>query len=140
MATPQEIAQQLVDEFNNRTYQQNGAMLFTDDTLVVDVPTGREEQGIEASIQSFDGWVQALPDARAELVGHEVNGNTVVTSIRGTGTFTGQMTAPDGSVIPGNGSSLNLDYMQTIEVEGDKVVRLAADYDMQAMMSQLGLG
>jgi hypothetical protein len=139
MTTPQEIAQQLIDNFNNRTYQEETGKYYTDDTVFVDLPTEREDMGIEAGIQSFDVWVQSFPDAHAEVVSHEVNGDTVTTSIRGTGTFTGQMTAPDGSFIPGNGSSLDLDFMQTFHVEGGMVVRQETDYDMQAMMSQLGL-
>jgi hypothetical protein len=58
-------------------------------------------------------WVNAFPDAYANVVGHEVNGNTVTTTVRGGGTFTGQMAAPDGSMIPGNGSTLDLEYVQT---------------------------
>jgi predicted ester cyclase len=115
-------------------------MYFTEDTMIVDVPTGQQNQGIEAAIMSSAVWEQAFPDASAEVVNVEVNGNTVATTIVGRGTFTGQMMMPDGSVIPGNGSTLDLDYVQTIEVEGNTVVRLEANYDMQDMMSQLGLG
>jgi hypothetical protein len=139
MATPQEIALQLIDNFNNRTYQQEAGTYFSDDTVFVDLPTEREDVGIEAGIQSSDVWVQSFPDAHAEVVSHEVSGDTVTLTLRGTGTFTGQMAAPDGSLIPGNGSSLNLDIMQTIHVKGSMVVRRETDYDMQAMMGQLGL-
>lgn len=139
MATPKEIAQQLIDEFNNRTYQQNAAAYFTDETVFVDLPSGREDVGIEAGIQSYDVWVQSFPDAHAEVVKHEVNGDSVTSTIRGGGTFTGQMAAPDGSMIPGNGATLDLEYVQTIRVEDGIVVRQEADYDVQDMMSQLGL-
>jgi hypothetical protein len=139
METPQEIAQQLIDNFNNRTYRQEAGTYYSDDTIFVDLPTEREDVGLEASIQSSDVWIQSFPDAHAEVVSHEVNGNTVTLNLRGTGTFTGQMTAPDGSLIPGNGSSLNLDFIQTIHVEDGMVVRQEVDYDMQAMMGQLGL-
>lgn len=140
MASPQEIAQQLVDSFNNRTYEQDASTFYTEDTVFVDIPTGRESKGIAAGIQDSDGWVQAMPDVQGELVGHEVDGNTVRTTMRGIGTFTGQMMTPDGSTIPGNGNTLDMEYVQIIHVEGDKVVRQEADYDMQTMMSQLGLG
>ena len=140
MASPREIAEHLVDDFNNRTYKQNASMYFTEDTVVADMPTGQESQGIEAAVMSSDVWAQAFPDASAEIVNVEVNGNTVITDVIGRGTFTGQMMMPDGSVIPGNGSSLNLEYRQTIMLDGDKVIRLEADYDMGSMMGQLGLG
>jgi len=60
---------------------------------------------------SSDRWVQAFPDAYAEVVSHEVNGN-----------------------------SLDLDYVQEVEVVDGMIVHMTARYDMQAMMSQLGLG
>jgi hypothetical protein len=137
--SPEEIAQQLVDNFNNRTYQQEAGTYYTDDTVFVDLPTERESVGIDAVIQSSDVWVQSFPDVHGEVVSHEVNGDTVTTSLRGTGTFTGQMDAPDGSIISGNGSSLDISYIQTIHVEGGMVVRQEADYDLPDMMSQLGL-
>ena len=140
MATPEEIAQQLVDSFNDRTYAQNAAQYFSPDSVHVDLPTGQESYGVEGGIQSSDVWVQAFPNAHAEVISHDVQGNTVATTIRGTGTFDGQMMTPDGSVIPGNGAALDLDYQQTITVEGGMVVRVEANYDMQAMMGQLGLG
>ena len=138
--TPEEIAQQLIDDFNNRTYAENAASFFSPDCVHVDVPTGRESYGIEAGIQNTEQWFQAFPNAQAEVVSHDVQGNTVTTTIRGTGTFDGQMMAPDGSMIPGNGAPIDMDYQQTITVENGMVVRLEANYDMQGMMSQLGLG
>jgi predicted ester cyclase len=140
MATPEEIAQQLVDDFNDRTYAQNAARYFAPDCVNVDLPTGQELYGIEGAIQSTDVWVQAFPDAYAEVVSHDVQGNTVTTTIRASGTFDGQMMLPDGTVIPGSGQPLEMEYRQTITVEDGMVVRVEASYDMQNMLSQLGLG
>lgn len=140
MASPEEIAQQLVDAFNNRTYVDDASKFYTDDTVFVDNATGQEGMGIEAGIMSSDVWVQALPDAQAEVISHEVDGNTVTTTVIGRGTFTGQMMTPDGQTIPGNGATMELEYVQTIFLDGDTVVRQEASYDAQDMMSQLGLG
>ena len=140
MATPQEIAQQLIDDFNDRTYAQNAASYFSPDCVNVDLPTGQELYGIEGAVQSTDVWVQAFPNAYADVVSHDVQGNTVTSTIRASGTFDGQMMLPDGTVIPGNGSPLDMDYQQTITVENGMVVRVEANYDMQNMLGQLGLG
>jgi predicted ester cyclase len=140
MATPKEIAQQLIDDFNDRTYAQNAASYFSPDCVNVDLPPGQELYGIEGAVQSTDVWVQAFPDAYAEVVSHDVQGNTVTTLINASGTFDGQMMLPDGTVIAGNGQALAMDYQQTITVEDGMVVRVEANYDMQNMLSQLGLG
>jgi peroxiredoxin len=140
MATPEEIAQQLIDGFNDRTYAENAPHLFSPDCVTVDLPSGQELYGIEGAVQSNDIWVKAFPDAYAEVVSHDVQGNTVTTVINASGTFTGQMMLPDGTAIAGNGQSLAMDYQQTITNENGMVVRFEANYDMQNMLSQIGLG
>jgi hypothetical protein len=140
MATLEEFGQMLVDDFNDRTYRENAPSYIAEDCVSVDLPTGQEAYGVEGSIQSLDRWTIAFPNATAEVVSHEVSGNTVTTTIVGRGTFDGEMMAPDGSMIPGNGMPLALNYTQEVEVVDGMVVRITANYDMQDMLSQLGLG
>jgi hypothetical protein len=140
MATPEEIAQQLIDGFNDRTYAENAPHLISPNCVTIDLPTGQELHGIEGAIQSSDIWVRAFSDAYAEVVSHNVQGNTVTTMINASGTFDGQMMLPDGTFIAGNGQALAMDYQQTITIKNSMVVRFEANYDMQNMLSQLGLG
>jgi predicted ester cyclase len=79
-----------------------------------------------------------MPDVKGTIVDQKVNGNTVVTSVRVTGTFTGQLQTPQG-VVPGNGNKVDFPYRLEIVVENDKIVRFTASYDMQGFMGQLGL-
>jgi len=139
MASLEEIAQMAVDSFNNRTFYDDSATYVAENCVSVDEPTGMELHGVEGNIQSSDIWVQAFPDAHAHVVSHDVDGNVVTTTIHATGTFTGEMMLPDGTSIPGNGSTLDFDYVQIAEFEGDKMVRVTARYDMNNMMAQLGL-
>ena len=62
---------------------------------------------------------------------------TVVTNA--TGTFTGEMTLPDGKVIAPTGKAFDLEFGQTTKWEGDRLIVIAAFYDTALQQQQLGL-
>jgi hypothetical protein len=62
---------------------------------------------------------------------------TVVTRV--TGTFTGGMTLPDGTVVPPTGRAFDLEFTQTVKWEGDRVIEIAAFWDAEEQARQLGL-
>ena len=62
---------------------------------------------------------------------------TVVTNA--TGTFTGEMTLPDGKVIAPTCKAFDLEFGQTTKWEGDRLIVIAAFYDTALQAQQLGL-
>ena len=62
---------------------------------------------------------------------------TVVTNV--TGTFTGQLTLPDGTVIPPTGNAFDLEFGQTTKWVGDRLIIIAAFWDANLQAGQLGL-
>jgi hypothetical protein len=62
---------------------------------------------------------------------------TVVTNAAGT--FTGEMTLPDGSVIPPTGKAFDLEFAQTSKWEGDELIIISAFWDAALQARQLGL-
>jgi hypothetical protein len=62
---------------------------------------------------------------------------TVVT--RATGTFTGQMARPDGSVIPPTGKAFDVEFGQTSEWDGGRLIVISAFWDAAGQRQQLGL-
>ena len=62
---------------------------------------------------------------------------TVVTNA--TGTFTGEMTLPEGKVIAPTGKAFDLEFGQTTKWEGDRLIVIAAFYDTALQQHQLGL-
>jgi hypothetical protein len=62
---------------------------------------------------------------------------TVVT--RATGTFTGQMARPDGSVIPPTGKAFDVEFGQTSKWDGDRLIVISAFWDAAGQRQQLGL-
>jgi hypothetical protein len=62
---------------------------------------------------------------------------TVVTNA--TGTFTGEMTLPDGKVIPPTGKAFDVEFGQTTKWEGDRLIVISAFWDAALQQHQLGL-
>ena len=63
---------------------------------------------------------------------------TVVT--RTTGTFTGEMVLPDGTVVPPAGKAFDLDFGQTSKWQGDQLIAISAFWDSALQAKQIGLG
>jgi len=62
---------------------------------------------------------------------------TVVTN--STGTFTGEMTLPDGTVIPPTGKAFDVEFGQTTKWDGDQLIVISAFYDAALQRQQIGL-
>jgi ketosteroid isomerase-like protein len=62
---------------------------------------------------------------------------TVVT--HATGTFTGEMTLPDGNVISPTGKAFDVEFGQTTKWEGDRLIVISAFWDAALQAKQLGL-
>lgn len=62
---------------------------------------------------------------------------TVVTRV--TGTFTGEMILPDGTVIPPTRKSFDVEFAQTVKWAGDLIVEISASWDSALQARQIGL-
>ena len=62
---------------------------------------------------------------------------TVVT--HATGSFTGEMTLPDGTVIPPTGKAFDVEFGQTTKWDGDLLIVISAFWDAALQARQLGL-
>jgi hypothetical protein len=62
---------------------------------------------------------------------------TVVTNV--TGSFTGEMTLPDGNVIAPTGKAFDVEFGQTTKWDGDRLIVIAAFWDSALQRQQLGL-
>jgi hypothetical protein len=58
---------------------------------------------------------------------------------RVTGTFSGEMVLPDGTVIPGTGKSFEVDLATTARWEGEVMVEEWVSWDSALMAQQIGL-
>jgi hypothetical protein len=98
--------------------------------------------GSEAHSAAMRQFLQSFPDMHVNTPYPIQLGSgdwiTVVTNV--TGTFTGQLTLPDGTVIPPTGNAFDLEFGQTTKWVGDRLIMIAAFWDANLQAEQLGLG
>lgn len=136
---PVELVRRFVDGYNGRSLPDDAAAIFATDLVVVNEAAGSETRGRDAFIQHvFDGWVQAVPDARVELVDFEVGDRAVTCTMRSTGTFDGTLETPEGTV-PGTGRAFELEFTVEANVAGDRIDRWVSAYDVTDWEQQVGL-
>ena len=83
-----------------------------------------------------------FPDVHVENDPYQVqfgNGDEITVITRVTGTFTGEMSLPDGSVVAGTGRSFDVEFSQTVKWDGDEIVEISAVWDDAEQARQLGL-
>lgn len=62
---------------------------------------------------------------------------TVITNV--TGTFTGEMVLPDGTVVTPTGKAFDVEFVQTVKWDGDRIIEIAAFWDAALQTRQIGL-
>src|SRR5207237_10533627 len=94
-----------------------------------------------APVPAMQQLVRIVPDIRVTTPYPIQFGDgdwiTVVTNA--TGTFTGEMTIPDGTVIPPTGKTFDLEFAQTSKWDGDQLIVISAFWDTALQAKQLGL-
>ena len=128
------------DLFNARDWQALDDVHHPDMIAYV---TGSAEPiyGREAHGAAMQQLVRMFPDIRVHTPYPIQFGSgdwiTVVTNA--TGTFTGEMTPPDGNVIAPTGKAFDVEFGQTTKWKGDRLIVIAAFYDAALQQQQLGL-
>ena len=128
------------DAFNSRNWEAVAAVHHPDMVAYV---TGLAEPiyGAEAHSAAMEQFLRSFPDMHVNTPYPIQFGSgdwiTVVTNV--TGTFTGEMTLPDGKVIAPTGNAFDLEFGQTTKWEGDRLIVIAAFWDSALQQQQLGL-
>ena len=128
------------DAFNARDWEAVDTVHHPD--MVAHI-TGLAEPiyGSEAHSAAMRQFLQSFPDMHVNTPYPIQFGSgdwiTVITNV--TGTFTGQLTLPDGTVIPPTGNAFDLEFGQTTKWVGDRLIIIAAFWDAKLQAGQLGL-
>jgi hypothetical protein len=98
--------------------------------------------GRDALGAALDAMVRAFPDMHVHNDPYPVqfgagDWTTVIGKV--TGTFTGEMVLPDGTVIPGTGKSFEVNLATTATWEGELMVEEWVFWDSALMAQQIGL-
>ena len=97
--------------------------------------------GRAAHAEAMQQMFGIFPDVRVHLPypAQFGSGDWITVVTRTTGTFTGQMTLPDGTVIPPTGKAFDIEFGQTSRWDGDRLVVISAFWDSALQARQLGL-
>jgi hypothetical protein len=97
--------------------------------------------GRAAHAEAMQQMFGIFPDVRVQLP-YPVqfgSGDWITVVTRTTGTFTGEMTLPDGTVVSPTGKAFDIEFGQTSRWEGDQLIVISAFWDSALQARQLGL-
>ena len=139
-AHPLELMTKGDDLFNARDWQALEAVHHPD--MIAHV-TGSAEPiyGREAHAAAMEQLVRMFPDIRVHTpYPIQFGGDDWITVVtNATGTFTGEMTLPDGKVVPPTGKAFDLEFAQTSKWKGDELIVISAFWDSAVQRQQIGL-
>ena len=129
------------DAFNARDFAAMSAVHHPD--MVAHV-TGNAEPiyGQRAHAAAMEQFFAVFPDVHVHNDPYPIqfgSGDWITVVTRVTGTFTGQLTLPDGTVVPPTGRRFDLEFGQTTKWDGDLLVEISAFFDSALQARQLGL-
>src|SRR5215469_17322438 len=87
-------------------------------------------------------YLRIFPDAHVYSDPYPIqfgSGDWITVVTRATGTFTGEMTLPDGTVIPPTDKAFDVELGQTTKWAGDQLIVISAFWDAALQRRQIGL-
>jgi ketosteroid isomerase-like protein len=126
--------------FNTRDFQAVDAVHHPDMIAFI---TGLAEPvyGRQAHAAAMQQFLRSFPDMHVATP-YPIrfgSGDWITVVTRATGTFTGEMALPDGTVIPPTGKAFDVEFAQTSKWNGDQLIWISAFWDSALQAEQLGL-
>ena len=128
------------DLFNARDWQALDGVHHPD--MIAFIPGSADPiYGRKAHGAAMQQLVQMFPDVRVHTpYPIQFGGDDWITVVtNATGTFTGEMTLPDGNVIPPTGKAFDLEFAQTSKWAGEQLILISAFFDSALQRQQIGL-
>jgi steroid delta-isomerase-like uncharacterized protein len=126
-----------IDAFNRGDKEKFKAQL-TPESVYREHGTGREEHGVDAITATSWSWRDAFPDSHGEIVNAFGSGDQVALQIIWTGTQTGDLVGPAGS-IPATGKQVQVPACQVVRMRDGEIVSVDHYFDSMSMLVQLGV-
>jgi hypothetical protein len=129
------------DAFNDRDFT---AMNSVHHPEMIAYVTGRAEPiyGRAAHATMVEQMFRMFPDVHVHNDPYPIqfgSSDWITVITRTTGTFTGELVLPDGTVIPPTGKAFDLDFGQTSKWDGEKLIAISAFWDSALQAKQIGL-
>ena len=113
------------------------ASLCADTVSWLDVPAGITFKGKEGVHRYNQGWLDAFPDGKVEILNLIISGDRSVVEFVGRGTHRGTFKSPYGN-IPATGKAVEMRLCELMEIREGKIVKGTAYYDLSGFLAQLG--
>ena len=131
------LVRQLYTAFNNRNFDET-AKLVSNDFEWRDVATGEVYRGPTGARQFQEHWVKAFKDAKIDVKRVVATDQSVAVELIGSGTHTGTLEGPAGSIPPTN-RKVELPCCEVGIIENGKIRSGSTYYDAATIMHQLGV-
>ena len=98
--------------------------------------------GREAHTEAMQQLLRMFPDIHVNSDPYPIqfgSGDWITVVTNATGTFTGEMTLPDGTVIPPTGKKWDVEFGQTTKWHGNRLIVISAFWDAALLRKQIGL-
>jgi hypothetical protein len=129
------------DAFNSRDFATVDTVHHPD--MVAYIPGSPEPiYGRVAHAAAMQQMLRSFPDMHVYSDPYPIqfgSGDWITVVTRATGTFTGEMTLPGGTVVAPTGKAFDVEFGQTTKWDGDQLIVIAAFLDAAAQARQLGL-
>ena len=129
------------DLFNGRDWTALEGVHHPD--MIAFIPGSAEPiYGRDAHGAAMQQLVRMFPDVRVHTpYPIQFGGDDWITVVtNASGTFTGEMTGPDGRAIRPTGKAFDLEFAQTSKWAGDQLIVISAFWDAARQRQQIGLG
>jgi steroid delta-isomerase-like uncharacterized protein len=108
------------------------------ESVFVEVPTGRREEGPDAITNLVARWKTAFPDAKAVITHAYEFGDTTVTELEWVATHEGPLETPFG-MLPATNRAARVSAVLISRAKNDKIVETRHYFDLMSLFSQLGI-
>ena len=98
--------------------------------------------GREAHAAAMQQMLGIFPDMHVNSDPYPIqfgSGDWITEVTNATGTFSGEMTLPDGTVIPPTGKAFDVELGQTTKWDGNQLIVISAFWDAAQQRRQIGL-
>jgi steroid delta-isomerase-like uncharacterized protein len=131
-----DVARESIEAFNADDWDRFRAV-HAEGVVEEEFGTQRRIEGIDALLESNQGWKRAFPDASGEVTNALETGDSAILEIRWSGTQSGPLEMPDGE-LPASNKRAEVHACQVFRVEGDRIAESRHYFDMATMLQQLG--
>lgn len=135
-ADVERLARDAVEMFNRAEWDRLPD-LMTADVVYEETGTGRRVEGREEFLPHLQGWREALPDVRGEVLRTVGDDEVCVVEIRWRGTQDGPLPVGDAT-LPPSGRSMDVLASLWVQCRDNRIVAERHHLDILSMLTQLG--